>query len=155
TTGHGGAPREDADVGRAGRTRSGRIGVRGVRGGRVRAARLGLVPAARGPRCPRPTAGLPSGTVSIDRRGLGVIDRLTRSATEMVGRRLERRTFLKRMAVAGSALAVAPVDFMIRPLTAQAIIRCRDCARGLCCDGWTAFCCTINKGINACPANSY
>jgi len=84
-----------------------------------------------------------------------VIDRLTRSATEMVGRRLERRTFLKRMAVAGSALAVAPVDFMIRPLTAQAIIRCRDCARGLCCDGWTAFCCTINKGINACPANSY
>ena len=39
-----------------------------------------------------------------------MIDQLTRSATAMFGRRLERRTFLKRMAVAGSALAVAPVD---------------------------------------------
>ena len=84
-----------------------------------------------------------------------MIDLLTRSATAMFGRRVERRTFLKRMAVAGSALAVAPVDYAIRPLTAEAVIRCSHCARGLCCDGWTAFCCTVNKGRNACPPNTY
>jgi hypothetical protein len=84
-----------------------------------------------------------------------MIDLLTRSATAMFGRPVERRTFLKRMAVAGSALAVAPIDYTLRPLTAESIIRCRNCARGLCCDGWTTFCCTINKGKNACPQNTY
>ena len=29
------------------------------------------------------------------------------------------------------------------------------CASGLCTDGYTEFCCTINDGINACPPNSF
>ncbi len=30
-----------------------------------------------------------------------------------------------------------------------------DCAGGLCTDGYTEFCCTINNGLNACPTGSF
>lgn len=82
-------------------------------------------------------------------------DGLTRLATRAFSRRVGRRSFLKRAAVAGSALAVAPIRYITRPAAAASVIRCPDCSGGLCCDGWTEFCCTINHGMNACPANSY
>ncbi len=60
-----------------------------------------------------------------------------------------------RAAVVGSALTVAPADYVLRPGTAYgAICGCAgqtcDCG-SLCCDGYTQFCCTINGGSNSCP----
>ena len=73
--------------------------------------------------------------------------------------RTSRRGFLVRSAVVGSALAVAPRDFVLRPLTAyQAICGCGnlDCDCGAaCCNGWTQFCCSINGGYNLCPAGTF
>ncbi|MBX3314829.1 MAG: twin-arginine translocation signal domain-containing protein [Actinobacteria bacterium] len=60
-----------------------------------------------------------------------------------------RRSFLTRTAVVGSALAVGPLDFILKPGTAYGYL----C--GTCSDGWTAFCCTINSGRNSCPAGSF
>ncbi|HYI61035.1 MAG TPA: DUF4214 domain-containing protein [Acidimicrobiales bacterium] len=60
-----------------------------------------------------------------------------------------RRRFLARTAVVGSALAVNPVSFILKPGTAYGAV----C--GSCGDGWTAFCCTINGGRNSCPPNSF
>ena len=56
-----------------------------------------------------------------------------------------RRRFLARTAVVGSALAVNPLSYLLKPGTAYGAV----C--GTCCDGWTAFCCTINSGRNTCP----
>jgi hypothetical protein len=62
--------------------------------------------------------------------------------------------------MAATALSVAPVDFLIRPGTAYAqICECApgtncDCSQ-LCCDGFTQFCCTVNNGVNACPAGTF
>ena len=82
-----------------------------------------------------------------------VIDRLARA----LERRLDRRGFLARGALGGTALAVAPVDYALRPIDAYAAIcRCNnfncDC-NSLCCDGYTEFCCTLN-GLNRCPPGS-
>ena len=68
--------------------------------------------------------------------------------------RTSRRGFLVRSALAGSAVAVSPVGFTLRPGTAYAAIcgcngsNC-DCASA-CCDGYTEFCCTVS-GENTCP----
>lgn len=67
----------------------------------------------------------------------------------MSGKRSSRRSFLTKTAVLGSALAVGPIDFILKPGTAYGYI----C--GSCSDGWTAFCCTINGGKNACPPYSF
>ena len=68
--------------------------------------------------------------------------------------RVDRRGFLARGAIVGSALAVAPTEYLLRPTTAYAAVcSCvgRSCACGsFCCDGYTEFCCTI-YGTNACP----
>jgi uncharacterized protein with LGFP repeats len=61
----------------------------------------------------------------------------------------DRRSFLTKMAVAGSALAVNPAQFIFKPGTAYAAV----C--GTCSDGWTAFCCTVNGGSNSCPPGSF
>ena len=83
-------------------------------------------------------------------------DRLVRRTVSWMQGRVPRRRFLARLATAGSAIAVAPVRFLTRPLTPMAIITCADCSPGdNCCDGWTTFCCTINNGVNACPADTY
>lgn len=76
------------------------------------------------------------------------------SLSGLVARRTSRRGFLTRTALAGSALAVAPGRYLLRPGTAYAAIcNCNgsscDCG-SLCCDGYTAFCCEIT-GANACP----
>jgi hypothetical protein len=84
-----------------------------------------------------------------------VSDLVTTSARALAGR-TSRRGFLARAAVVGSALAVAPLRFLLEPVSALgAIVRPGDCAGGRCGDGWTEFCCTINNGQNLCPPYSF
>lgn len=68
--------------------------------------------------------------------------------------RLDRRGFLGKAAVVGSAVVAAPLEFGLKPTSAYAAIcQCNgsNCPCGsLCCDGYTEFCCTLN-GANACP----
>lgn len=79
-----------------------------------------------------------------------IVDRLARALEH----RIDRRGFLARTAMGGTALAVAPVDFTLRPGAAYAqVCRCSGfrCSCGTaCCDGYTEFCCTLT-GINRCP----
>jgi hypothetical protein len=81
--------------------------------------------------------------------------RLARKAAGLLARRTSRRGFLTKVAVVGSAIAVAPVKFLTRPVSAQELVNCPQCGGGACCDGWTTFCCTINQGANECPADTY
>ncbi|HCO01770.1 MAG TPA: hypothetical protein DIT48_00130 [Actinobacteria bacterium] len=78
-------------------------------------------------------------------------------ASRFLDRKLSRRTLLSRVAVAGSALAVSPVRYLVKPGTAMEVLTtCSSCASGsACCDGWTAFCCTIHQGANSCPSYAY
>lgn len=63
-----------------------------------------------------------------------------------------RRGFLAGMAVAGSALATRPWDYVAKPNTAYASV----CGSGAsCAEGWSVFCCTINNGQNSCPPGSF
>ena len=67
-----------------------------------------------------------------------------------------RRSFLQTTALVGTALAVAPTDFVLRPGSAYARALQRaaaqNCACGsLCCDGYTEFCCTMT-GAQRLPA---
>lgn len=78
-------------------------------------------------------------------------------AARFLARRVDRRGLLTRSAMVGSALAVAPSDFVLRPRSAYAAIcRCSgstcDCG-SQCCDGYTEFCCTIS-GRNQCPGGT-
>ncbi len=70
-------------------------------------------------------------------------------------RRMSRRTALVRIAVAGSALCVAPLRYLLYPGSAMAALVPGDCDGGLCTDGYTAFCCEINHGLNTCPSGTY
>ena len=73
-------------------------------------------------------------------------------ARRMAPRGLSRRSFLVRAAIVGSVLTVAPLRWALRPTSAYASI----CGEGASCgSGWTAFCCTINRGANTCPPGSY
>ncbi len=82
--------------------------------------------------------------------------RFANATSRMLERRMSRRGLLVRLAVAGSAVAVGPLRYLLRPGTAMAVITCSGCGgRGLCCDGWTEFCCVINGGVNACPAYTF
>jgi hypothetical protein len=84
-----------------------------------------------------------------------VTDRLFRAATALLERRVSRRSALVRMATAGSALVVAPIRYLTRPVAAAPLIACRNCGGGTrCCDGYTVFCCTLT-GVNACPSYTY
>ncbi|MFL6205779.1 MAG: hypothetical protein ACJ739_10560 [Acidimicrobiales bacterium] len=78
-------------------------------------------------------------------------------ATEVVANRLDRRSFIARSALVGSALVTAPSDLLLRPTSAYAAVcscQGQGCACGsLCCDGYTEFCCAI-YGRNFCPAGS-
>jgi hypothetical protein len=84
-----------------------------------------------------------------------VSGRLLDTAASLLERRTSRRGLLARAALAGSALAVAPLRYLLRPGTAWAVIRPGACAEGLCTDGYTAFCCEINRGKNVCPSHTY
>lgn len=80
----------------------------------------------------------------------GVLDR----TVNFLADRLDRRNFLGKAAVVGSAVVTAPLEFGLRPTSAYAAVcQCNgsSCPCGsLCCDGYTEFCCTLN-GANACP----
>jgi hypothetical protein len=91
---------------------------------------------------------------SVERAVIGGEGLLVRVG-ELLARRTSRRGALARAAVAGAAFAVAPVRYLIRPGTAWAVLRPRDCGSGLCTDGYTAFCCEIEEGNNSCPPDTY
>jgi hypothetical protein len=78
--------------------------------------------------------------------------RLVDVASSWLERRVSRRSFLRRTAVVGSAVAVSGFDYVLRPGTAYASV----CGTGsLCRSGWTAMCCTVNSGVNRCPPGSF
>jgi hypothetical protein len=74
------------------------------------------------------------------------------SAVSQRLRPVSRRDLFVGAAVAGSALATRPKDYVLRPQPAYATI----CGPGnTASSGWTVFCCTVNKGVNACPPGSF
>ncbi len=87
----------------------------------------------------------------------GWMERLMERTAHAAQTAVSRRAFLGRAALVGTALAVHPGRYLLRPGTAYAAIcDCQglDCACGsLCCDGYTEFCCTI-YGENSCPPGS-
>jgi len=77
-------------------------------------------------------------------------------ASTLAGSGSTRRRFLVRVAAVGSALAVAPIRFLLEPGDALAA-QCGQpdgCQSGLCTDGYSAFCCTLT-GSNSCPVNTH
>lgn len=83
--------------------------------------------------------------------------RAVAATSRFLARRSPRRGFLAKSAVVGSAMAVAPKNFITKPATAYAqVCNCSGssckCSQ-LCCDGYTEFCCTI-YGANGCPPGS-
>lgn len=88
-------------------------------------------------------------------RGDEAASALVRTSALYLERRLSRRTLLQRIAVAGSALAVAPLRYLLYPGTALAVITPGQCGGGRCTDGFTAFCCQIDGGANTCPAGTF
>ncbi len=82
-------------------------------------------------------------------------DRLVTSSALFLERRFSRRGMLVRLATAGSALAVAPLRYLLYPGTALAAMTPGECTRGACTDGYTAFCCEINHGQNSCPTGTF
>ena len=80
---------------------------------------------------------------------------LVDASARLLETRISRRSALVRMAVAGSALSIAPLRYLLYPGTAMAVVLPGDCADGLCTDGYTAFCCEINQGLNTCPTDTF
>jgi hypothetical protein len=83
-----------------------------------------------------------------------VSQRLAERAARALGPRLDRRGFLARSALVGTALTAAPSTYVLKPGTAYAAVcNCSgsscDCGAA-CCDGYTEFCCTVS-GQNRCP----
>ncbi len=81
--------------------------------------------------------------------------RLVDGSARVLEARFSRRTALTRIAVAGSALAVAPVRYLLYPGTALGVVVPGSCQGGLCTDGYTAFCCEIHQGLNTCPEGTF
>ena len=80
-----------------------------------------------------------------------VAQRAADRVTGWLSGRTSRRGFLLRAGLLGSALAVDPKGYVLRPGTAYAAV----CGPGSgATSGWTVFCATINNGVNACPPGS-
>ena len=86
---------------------------------------------------------------------MSLAERIATRLGSVLERRISRRSALSRGAVAASAFAVAPIRYLVRPGTAWAVIDPGSCSKGLCTDGYTAFCCEIERGRNTCPAGTY
>ncbi len=96
--------------------------------------------------------------VSLDSRRevKGLSERIALSIGSLLERRVSRRSALSRAALAGSAFAVAPIRYLIRPGTAWGVISPGSCPPGsLCTDGYTEFCCEVQHGNNRCPEGTY
>jgi hypothetical protein len=92
----------------------------------------------------------------VERLEAAMSERLVRALGALIERRTSRRSLLARSALAGAALAVAPVRYLVRPDSAWAVLTSADCPGGsLCNDGYSAFCCEIQDGHNRCPAGTY
>ena len=78
-------------------------------------------------------------------------ERAVATVTKRFRRTSTRRSFLVRTAIFGSALAVNPIRYLLRPGSAYASLCGPDASCG---SGWTAFCCTVNGGQNTCPPGS-
>ena len=78
--------------------------------------------------------------------------RLVERVSNRLGR-FSRRGFLVRTAVVGSAIVVDPRNYVLTPMTASAAVGCGPAAS--CSAGYTVMCCTINKGVNACPPGTF
>jgi hypothetical protein len=78
-------------------------------------------------------------------------ERAVRHVSTKLAKGSTRRSFLAKSAVVGSALAVNPLQYLLRPGTAYAAV-CGPAAD--CASGWTVFCCSVNGGLNACPPGS-
>ena len=74
------------------------------------------------------------------------------TASQFLESRTSRRGFLARAAVVGSAVASAPLQFLLRPGTAYAAVCGID---STCGSGYTVFCCTVNDGVNKCPPGTF
>jgi hypothetical protein len=101
---------------------------------------------------PRSTVAAVS-TRLVDRLARPLASRRT-DATTGTG---SRRDLFRKAALAGTALAVAPKEFVLTPVSAYAAVcSCNgsscDCG-SLCCDGYTEFCCTTS-GVNWCPSGA-
>jgi hypothetical protein len=85
---------------------------------------------------------------------VSVVTRLS----NVLDRRLSRRSFVVRTAFAGSALSVGGLHYVLTPGRAYAsICSCGNSSCGCgttCCAGYTEFCCVINGGFNYCPSDT-
>ena len=86
-------------------------------------------------------------------KGVALTNWLVSKASGLLERKSSRRGFILGSAMVGSAVAVAGCAPGTQPGTPYNHIT--DCGGGLCTDGYTEFCCTINNGLNACPPNSF
>ena len=100
-----------------------------------------------------PTPAPGSGGHRPGSTGIAVTNWLVAKASGLLEKKSSRRGFLMGSAMVGSAVAVAGCAPVMRPGSAYTHIT--DCGGGLCTDGYTEFCCTINDGLNACPPNSF
>ena len=102
-----------------------------------------------------PTASSTAAALAAVRPGEVVASTLGQRAVDRVtgwlSGRTSRRGFLLRAGLLGTALAVDPKGYVLRPGTAYAAV----CGPGSGpTSGWTVFCATINDGVNACPPGS-
>ena len=96
-------------------------------------------------------AALQPGEVGATTLSPTVAMRAADGVTGWLARRTSRRGFLVKAGVLGTALAVDPMGYVLRPGTAYAAV----CGPGASASsGWTVFCATINDGANACPPGS-
>jgi len=83
-------------------------------------------------------------------RSVRLVDRI--GAALGAGPSVSRRGFLAQTAVVGSALALDPRGYLLRPVAAYSSVCGPDSTAA---DGYTVFCCTVNNGVNACPPNTF
>jgi hypothetical protein len=78
--------------------------------------------------------------------------RLVDRAASFLEKRTSRRSFLMRSAVVGSAVVAAPAAYVLKPGTAYGAVCGPEAG---CNQGWSVFCCSINRGMNKCPPGTF
>ncbi len=78
---------------------------------------------------------------------------LVSKASGLLDAKLNRRSFIARATLVGSAVAATGCAVVTQP--GSPYTRITDCPGGtFCTDGYTEFCCVINFGNNECPPNT-